>query len=256
MQIGSCWFDQHHRQMIDQISENIWRLNDQEFWVLELLTKHRGQVVPIDRLSAMHKEQGASRPNSVMTHQDIRKIITAIRQFVGREYASLLEYIPEQGAILYIKPISQKRRLMDSPNKLISYGQYFAMILLSLGTLYFVYTSLSSPKFVQPNYSRVVTSQAGNPVQLMVYTSTSSKERISKTVISEMTKEIEQCHTVFWETIIVSFSVDRLSLNIVMRKESDTGWLSHNVKILRNEIFSQSLVPEWLHRVGVCSEAN
>lgn len=141
MQIGSCWFDRPNKLFIDHSRDLRWPLNDQEFWVLEQLVLHRGQVVPINQLISLS-----------MTHTSVAKIIESFTRFLGKDHARLLEYIPGQGAVLYKRNMVRASRVLDSPRKSMSYGLYFVMLILTVIAFIYIYIGLSETACIKREY--------------------------------------------------------------------------------------------------------
>ncbi|MCW3171605.1 helix-turn-helix domain-containing protein [Shewanella subflava] len=240
MQIGSCWFDRQNKQLIDQSKDISWPLNDQEYWVLEQLAAHRGQVVSIQQLKS---------PN--MHRTNMIKIVEALIQFLGKEHASLLEYIPNQGVILYKNATSQPSRLLVSPYGPMSYRQYLFVIILVIAGCVYAYSGLSTTSYIKADYSKWIMSKQGGLTELLVYAADDEQYKLNEK-IDVIAKHIKSCDAVIWQSITLALSSDKLSFSLVMKRQTDATWLYHNVKLSRAYLEQQWLSAEWLKEVQIC----
>ncbi|MDP5146833.1 hypothetical protein ORI98_10335 [Shewanella sp. ULN5] len=240
MQIGCCWFDRQNKQLIDQSKDISWPLNDQEYWVLEQLVLHRGQVVSIHQLKlpSMHRTT-------------MIKIVDSFIHFLGKEHASLLEYIPDQGVILYKNATSQPSSLMMSPLGPMSYSQYLIVMLLVIAGCVYAYSGLSTTSHIKADYSEQILSKQGGLTQLLVYAADDEQDKLNEK-IDFIVKHIKSCDAIIWQSITLALSSDKLSFSLVMKQQTDASWLYHNVKLSRAYLDQKWLSAEWLKEVHIC----
>ncbi|QIR15527.1 hypothetical protein [Shewanella aestuarii] len=250
MQIGPCWFDPQMKVLVDHKKDISWALNEQEFWVLDQLVQHRGQVVPLTLLKQV-KSYNADHNNQLLSISSVEKIIDSIARFLGQNDASLIELVPHQGAVLYKRPMVKRGRLMDTPTKLMSLWQYMLIILLTLVTLSFVYSSMSPPSYIQPDYARQILSKEGNITQLLVYTDQDHHEEL-RDQVDVLANHLRSCETLLWQSITAALSKDRLSLNVVMKKPLERNWIFSNIKVTRPHLDEHLISPDWLKEVMIC----
>ena len=246
MQIGCCWFDDERKELINQSNATTWQLNKNEYWVLSLLTKHRGQVVPIETLSF----PSDLKYQSQISQTDLDKIVKNFKKYFGRSHKGLIEIIPTQGIILYNKVISN-RSLLDSPIKVISNAQYIFIMLLTLIASFFVYSHLNGPGYVTPDTSRQFLTQEGNIANLHFYSSESSKVDIGL-MANEVTAHLKACEVMSWDTISATMSEDGYAISLVLKKNISDKWIFHNIKINRDQINYHFVTPKWLKKVNIC----
>ena len=79
MQLGCCWFDNTERMLIDQTTATQWHLNDHEYWVLNQLALHRGQVVPLSMLQTV--AISGDNPQQI-SHLELLEIIRKIINYL------------------------------------------------------------------------------------------------------------------------------------------------------------------------------
>ncbi|WP_144210851.1 helix-turn-helix domain-containing protein [Shewanella donghaensis] len=247
MQIGCCWFDDERQELINQSNATTWQLNKNEYWVLSLLAKHRGQVVPVELLSFPNDESYQQRISDV----DLEEIVKNLRDYLGRSHRSLIELIPSQGIILYNKTIASRNSLFDSPNKAISYAQYILIILMTLIASFFVYSNLNGPDYITPDASRQFTTQDGNVANLYLYRSLSSDLNMDS-LANEMADYLKVCKVMPWDAISATMSKDNYAISIVMKKRLATEWRFHNIKVTRDQLQYDFVTPEWLEKVNIC----
>jgi len=240
MQIGHCWYDRQNKQLIDQAKDISWPLNDQEYWVLEQLVQHRGQVVSIHQLKSPH-----------MHRTTMLKIIESLIQFLGGGKDILLEYIPNQGVILYKNTTSQHASLLMSPRGTLPYSHYLLIIMLVIAGCVYAYSGLSTTSHIKADYSERIVSKQGGLTQLLVYAADEENYKLNEQV-NIIAKHIKSCDAIAWQTITLALSRDKLSLSIIMLQQTEAAWLYHNVKLSRAYVDQKWLSPNWLKEVHIC----
>ncbi|WP_076540827.1 hypothetical protein [Shewanella sp. UCD-KL21] len=249
MQIGCCWFDDKQKVLSNQSKATTWQLNNNEFWVLSLLAKHRGQVVPIESLSfptdGQHQQQ--------ISEEDLQQIIALFQDYLGASHSRLIELIPNQGVILYTKVVAGKNGLFDSPNKVMSYGQYIVIILLTLIALFFVHSHLNNQESVKPDASREFLTQQGNVSNLYLYTSKASEIDLDLNSIADrISNQLRNCPIMPWDVISATLAEDNKAVSIVMKKRLPDRWRFYNIKVMRDQAQRRFVTPEWLKKVNIC----
>lgn len=250
MQIGQCWFDPQKKVLIDRKKEISWALSEQELWVLELLVQKRGQVVSLTELKQVKSHADVFNNKKISTTQ-VEKIIDSIARFLAQDEASFIEFVPQQGAVLYKRPMVKYGGLMHTPKQLMSLWQYMVIMLVSVITLVFVYSSMSAPSYIQPDYARQILSKQGDITQLLVYTEKGHHEELREQV-DVLANHLRGCESLLWQSITAALSQDRLSLNVIMKKPLEQNWAFSNVKVTRSHLDEQLISPDWLREVMIC----
>ncbi|MCL1141273.1 hypothetical protein [Shewanella gaetbuli] len=241
MQIGRCWFDQQKKQLIDQSTEQIWSLNEHEFAVLAQLVFHRGRVVSLEQLSPIK-----------ITNEELTHVVESICRYLGEQHKSLIEYVPEQGIILHKKVISHPFRLLDSPKRAISYGNYILILILTVLAMTFVYSNLSYPTNTKPNFARQILSTQGNITHLLVYGNKQNNDSLRRKT-EAISRHLRRCNILPWQSITVAFSEDNLNLSVVMKRKNSDGWEFNNAKLILPNLDHYHVHSDWYKEVSICA---
>ncbi|KPZ69776.1 MULTISPECIES: hypothetical protein [Shewanella] len=250
MQIGCCWFDDERKVLINQSTATKWQLNHSEYWVLSILAKHRGQVVPIETLAFLEEEQGCHQKLSV---DEMEQLVENFKDYFGDSHRGLIELIADQGVILYNRVVGHHSSLLDTPNKAISNAHYILIILMTLLACNFVYSNLSAPEFVIPDVSRTFESQSGASVVFKLYGDDKSERDFSE-VADTSIAALKQCDTILWDSISATLAKGDNSVSILLKKQVDKGVRFHNIKVLRDNPELLFVSTAWLKKVRICGE--
>ncbi|WP_445778223.1 hypothetical protein [Shewanella sp.] len=172
MQIGCCWFDTERHLLVDQAKSTQWHLNVNEYWVLTQLVQHRGQVVPLSQLDTVDISGNAAHQ---LTHTELVGIIYHLIDYLCASHHDLIEYIPEQGVILYPTTPIKHPRVLELPNRLLSLGQYGVIIGTLLAMLFFLWSHINPPWFTKADVLRQVMTSNGKVIQFLCLTATHHK---------------------------------------------------------------------------------
>ena len=248
MQIGCCWFDNEQRLLIDQVQATQWHLNDHEYWVLNQLSLHRGQVVPLSVLEVVAVSGGEVQR---LSHSELINIINTITNYLCGCHANLIEYIPEQGVILYANAISKHTKVLDLPNRLLSFSQYTFIVAVLLSVLLFVYSSLNPPLFIQADVLRQILTSEGNITHLSIFAADDNQHGLDLHA-DGLTTQLRQCQNLPWDTITAALSSDQHNISIILKNKRGHTGIVHNVKVNFDDIHSPFITQDWLKKVGIC----
>lgn len=247
MQIGCCWFDSERRLLVDQAKSTQWHLNDNEYWVLAQLVQHRGQVVPLDMLEAVVISGEIAHQ---LNHAELVSIIYHIIDYLCSSHSNLIEYIPEQGVILY--PITQVKhpKILDLPTRLLSWGQYGVIIGALLVLLFFLWSHITPPMFAKADVLRQVITPQGKVIQLSVFDEQSLQDAILHA--NCLSTQLRLCHDVHWDAISAAMSTDRHYVSLLLTQSNKAVWRFKNVKVRVEDMHSPFITQQWLHKVDIC----
>lgn len=246
MQIGCCWFDKERRLLTDQAKSTQWHLNDHEYWVLEQLVLHRGQVVPLTTLQTVVLDSGAHQ----LPHNELVSIIYHIIDYLCAKHSNLVEYIPQQGVILYPATQGKHTKILDLPNRLLSWGQYGIIIVALLVVLLFVLSNLNPPLFAKADVIRQVLTANGQVVQLSVFDNQSPQDAILHADC--LSNQLQMCHEVRWNAISAAISTDRHYVSFILSQSETQSLQFKNIKLAVDDMHSPFITQEWLHKVLIC----
>ncbi|GIU52300.1 hypothetical protein [Shewanella sp. KT0246] len=252
MQIGCCWFDGEHKELINQSNATKWQLNNNEYWVLSILAKHRGHVVPIELLSFPEGLDGYQQKLSIA---EMEQVIENFQDYFGSNHRGLIELITDQGAILYNKVAVNHSSLLDTPVKVISNAHYILIILMTLIASYFVYSNLNDPDYIVPAFSERFFTQQGNLATLSIYSS-GEEYQGDKLIFraNHALSELKKCPVMLWDSITATTASDNKTVSVVLIKRTLDGWKFHNIKLIRESIEQSVVNPAWLKEVNVCAD--
>ncbi|WP_153916284.1 hypothetical protein [Shewanella sp. TC10] len=252
MQIGCCWFDGEQKELINQSNATKWQLNNNEFWVLSVLAKHRGHVVPIELLSFPYGHGDYQQKLSV---SDMEQIVENFQDYFGQNHRGLIELIADQGAILYNKVAVNNTSLLDTPVKVISNAHYILIILMTLIASYFVHSNLNKPDFKVPAFNEQFFTQEGNLATLSVYVpSGRSIDEDFKAQVNYGLSELKKCPVMPWDSITATTASDSRTVSIVLKKRIQEGWKFHNIKLFRESENQAVVDPLLLKEVNICAD--
>jgi hypothetical protein len=247
MQIGCCWFDNARRLLTDQSTATPWHLNDNEFWVINQLVQHRGQVVPLSVLATVVVSGDCAHQ---LSHAELLSIITKIINFLCQRHTDLIEYIPEQGVILYATVTTNRTKILELPNRLLSLGQYLFIITMLLGVLLFVYSNLNHSQLVQADVLRQVLTSDGRIIQIFVFSSYNQQDALLHA--DSLSTQLRLCHHVPWDLINVALSADQHYMSFILTDSSQTIPLVDSVKVNIDNMSTPFITQEWLQKVHIC----
>ncbi|MCL1068754.1 hypothetical protein L2735_18460 [Shewanella olleyana] len=252
MQIGCCWFDDKHKELINQSNATKWQLNNNEFWVLSVLAKHRGHVVPIELLSFPEELGDYQQKLSV---SDIEQIVENFKDYFGKNHCSLIEVIADQGAILYNKVATNHSSLLDSPVKVISSTHYILIILMTLIASYLVHSNLNEPDYKVPTFSEQFITKQGNLVSLNMYQSSDKEDDSTfRLQAKKALRELKKCPVMLWDNITATAASDEKTVSVVLKKRTAEGWEFDNIKLIRESADQRVVNPTWLKEVNICAD--
>ncbi len=247
MQIGCCWFDTERHLLVDQAKSTQWHLNVNEYWVLTQLVQHRGQVVPLSQLDTVDISGNAAHQ---LTHTELVGIIYHLIDYLCASHHDLIEYIPEQGVILYPTTPIKHPRVLELPNRLLSFGQYGVIIGTLLAMLFFLWSHINPPWFTKADVLRQVMTSNGKVIQLSVFDSHTPQDAILHADC--LSTQLRLCHDVHWDAIYAAISADRHYVSVLLTQSTKTDWLYKNLKIRVDNMHSPFMTQEWLHKVHIC----
>lgn len=247
MQIGCCWFDNERRLLVDQTRSTQWHLNDNEYWVLTQLVLHRGQVVPLTMLETVIVSGQVAHQ---LTQGELTSIIHHIIDYLCVSHLNLIEYIPDQGVILY--PINQAKHpnILALPNRLLSWGQYGIIIGALLALLLFLWSHIIPPMFTKADVLRQIIAASGKVIQLSIYDGKSPQDAMLHAEC--LSTQLRLCHHVRWDSIDAAISADRHYVSLLLTEFTETNWHYKNVKISVSDMHSPFITQAWLHKVNIC----
>ena len=247
MQIGCCWFDNERRLLVDQTKSTQWQLNDNEFWVLAQLVQHRGQVVPLSMLEAVVISGEIAHQ---LNHTELVNIIYHISDYLCNSHNDLIEYIPEQGVILY--PMTQVKhpRIFDLPNRLLSLGQYGVIIGALLALLFFLWSHITPPLLAKADVLRQVITPNGKVIQLSIFDGKHPQDALLHAEC--LSTQLRLCHDVRWDSISAAISTDRHYVSFMLSQSNEPMWRFKNVKVRVDNMHLPFITEQWLHKVHIC----
>jgi len=247
MQIGCCWFDNTRRLLVDQTTATQWHLNDHEYWVLSQLVQHRGQVVPLSMLETV--AISGDCPHQ-LSHAELLDIISKIINYMCQRHTNLIEYVPEQGVILYTTATAKRTKILELPERLLSLGQYLFIIVILLGVLLFVYSKLNPPEFAQADVLRQVLTPDGHIVQLFVFGNNNQQDAILHADC--LSSQLRFCHNIRWDSIHVALSANQDYMSFTLTDASETTPLVNSVKVSIDDMSTPFITQQWLQKVHIC----
>jgi hypothetical protein len=247
MQIGCCWFDNTRRLLVDQTTATQWHLNDHEYWVLSQLVQHRGQVVPLSMLETV--AISGDCPHQ-LSHAELLDIISKIINYMCQRHTNLIEYVPEQGVILYTTATAKRTKILELPERLLSLGQYLFIIVILLGVLLFVYSKLNPPEFAQADVLRQVLTPDGHIVQLFVFGNNNQRDAILHADC--LSSQLRLCHNIRWDSIHVALSANQDYMSFTLTDASETTPLVNSVKVSIDDMSTPFITQQWLQKVHIC----
>ncbi|WP_182770335.1 hypothetical protein [Shewanella sp. SG41-4] len=247
MQIGCCWFDNTRRLLVDQTAATQWHLNDHEYWVLSQLVQHRGQVVPLSMLETV--AISGECPHQ-LSHAELLDIIGKIINYMCQRHTNLIEYVPEQGVILYTTAATKRTKILELPERLLSLGQYLFIIVILLCVLLFVYSKLNPPEFAQADVLRQVLTPDGRIVELFVFGNNNQQDAILHADC--LSSQLRLCHNIRWNSIQVALSVNQDYMSFTLTDSSEAPPLVNSIKVSIDNMNTPFITQQWLQKVHIC----
>ncbi|MGX9459994.1 hypothetical protein ACWXWU_01965 [Shewanella sp. A14] len=233
--------------LIDQAKSTQWHLNDNEYWVLAQLVQHRGQVVPMSTLETV-VESGVVAHQ--LSHTELVNVIYHIIDYLCHRHANLIEYIPEQGVILYPMVQGKHKKILDLPNRLLSWGQFGAIIAALLAVLLFLLSHINPPLFAKADVLRQIVASNGKIIQLSMFDDQYPQDAILHADC--LSTQLRLCQHVPWDSVSASISADRHYVSFILTQSGETNWLFRNIKVNVDNMHSPFITQEWLHKVDIC----
>jgi hypothetical protein len=247
MQIGCCWFDNAQRLLTDQSTATQWHLNDNEYWVLNQLVQHRGQVVPLSLLATVVASGDCAHQ---LSHAELLDIINKIINHLCHRHINLIEYIPEQGVILYATVTTKRSKILEMPNRLLSLGQYLFIIAILLSILLFVYANLNPPQLAQADVLRQVLTSDGHIIQLFVFGNDNQQDALLHADC--LSTQLRLCHHARWDSITMTLSANQGYMSFILTDSSEAIPLVNSIKVSIDNMSTPFISQEWLQKVHIC----
>jgi hypothetical protein len=247
MQIGCCWFDNARRLLIDQSTATQWHLNDYEHWVLSQLVQHRGQVVPLSVLKTVVISGNCAHQ---LSHAELINIIAKIINYLCQRHIDVIEYVPEQGVILYATVTTKRTKILELPNRLLSLGQYLFIIAILLSVLLFVYANLNPSPHGQADVLRQVLTPDGHVIQLFVFAIDNQQDALLHADC--LASQLRQCHQVPWDSINIALSANQHYMSFILTDSSQTIPVVNSIKVSIDNMSTPFITQEWLQKVHIC----
>jgi len=249
MQIGCYWFDNARRLLIDQSTATQWHLNDNEYWVLSQLVQHRGQVVPLSMLKTVVISGDSAQP---LSHAELIKIIAKIISYLCQRHVDLIEYVPEQGVILYATVTTKRTKILELPNRLLSLGQYLFIIAILLSVLLFVYANLNlnPSQHAQADVLRQILTPNGRVIQLFVFAADNQQDALLHADC--LASQLRQCHQVPWDSINIALSANQHYMSFILTDSSQMIPVANSIKVSIDNMSTPFITQEWLQKVHIC----
>ncbi|WP_350431635.1 hypothetical protein ABIS04_15470 [Shewanella sp. H8] len=247
MQLGCCWFDNTERMLIDQTTATQWHLNDHEYWVLNQLALHRGQVVPLSMLQTV--AISGDSPQQI-PHSELLDIISKIINYLCQRHVNMIEYVPDQGVVLYATAMNKRTKILELPNRLLSSGQYLFIIVILLSALLFVYSNLNPPLFTQADVLRQVLTQNGHVIRLFVFGSDNQQDVLLHADC--LASQLRLCHHVRWDSITMALSSNQHYISFILIDSSEIEPVVSSLKVSVDDMSSPFITQQWLQKVHIC----
>ncbi|CAM4216239.1 hypothetical protein SHLI107390_04625 [Shewanella livingstonensis] len=247
MQIGCCWFDSTQRLLIDKTTAAQWHLNDHEYWVLNQLVEHRGQVVALSMLETVVISGNCSQP---LSHAELLSIIDNIINYLCQPHTNLIEYVPEQGVILYATVSTKRTKILELPNRLLSLGQYLFIIAILLSVLLFVFSKLHPPQLAQADVLRQVLTSDGHIVQLFVFGNNNQQDALLHADC--LSSQLRLCHHVRWDSINMTLSANQHYISFTLADSTEEKPLINSIKVNIDNMSVPFITQQWLQKVHIC----
>jgi len=247
MQIGCCWFDSTQRLLINQTSAVQWHLNDREYWVVSQLVQHRGQVVPLSILEAVAISADSPQP---LSQVELLEIIDKITDYLCNNHSNLIEYVPDQGVILYAFASAKHTKIFEQPNKLLSVGQYLFIIVIILSVLLFVYSKLNPPELTQADVVQQILASDGRIVQLFVFGNNNPQD--AQLHADCLSSQLRLCHHIRWDSINMTLSSNQHYVSFTLGDSTAEIPLVNSIKVNVDNMSVPFITQEWLLKVAIC----
>ncbi|MCZ4339020.1 winged helix-turn-helix domain-containing protein [Shewanella colwelliana] len=245
MQIGSCWFDMASGQLSNQENDTSWKMPVSEHAILSLLANHRGQVLSNAQLIAV-------LPVTESSQARLEEAIDRLRFFMGNNSASLIESIDDQGFLLHVKLARSHRFLNGTPGRSITKQQYLiliAQLILLLLLLYSVFEP--STKFSLHKEQQIHTSN-GDVAYYPIYHS-HDQQVVMAPQFEHLVTQLHQCQSFEWDKLFYSWSDDNKVMSIGLKKDSSTGLIVRNIKVIAQASSFDFIDQQWLVKMEICS---
>lgn len=245
MQIGCCWFDLQRQEMIDQSKGQVWHLNNEECQILRHLVKNQNKVVSKQKLLRGLTEH-------LNAELELADIIYKIREFLGPQYAPLLETVADQGYLLHSQLKSRGNSLVDSPFQSMSVLVYMIFTSIILILMFWIYSEVDHPYSIDSYFERTIYTQSKQPVDFEFYPANKNQKLHLTNKINRFVSTLQTCQASRWNLVSMAVSLDNRLINIILLNNKIPEPEFKNIKVISPDLDFSFLNRQWLLEHGIC----
>ncbi|MCL1045390.1 winged helix-turn-helix domain-containing protein [Shewanella sp. 1_MG-2023] len=247
MQLGHCKFDVNKGELVNNQSDEVWRLPRAELQVLTLLIDYQGKVVAKPLLKTGN---GQEQP---LSDASVTHAIFTLRAFLGPQYESLIETVKGQGYLLkHHRSRKQSVNFFSHPQRFAIIAIITLAVALLISGLMFIRFSPPKALPVLPNSTATVKLTSGQTVDVILYSSSKTNLALLKKQGMQLQQSLAQCNSTSWKRVFLSLSHDEQVLNITLRGEHYGQSVIRNLKISDLRQPKKFVSQAWLKGVEIC----